>query len=35
LTGTRIGLRELANVTVEAVQLMELAYLLGVKVSEL
>jgi uncharacterized protein YjbI with pentapeptide repeats len=35
LTGTRIGLRELADVTVEAVQLMELAYLLGVKVFEL
>ncbi|WP_188970088.1 pentapeptide repeat-containing protein [Deinococcus aerolatus] len=35
LQGVRLGLRELAGVTVEPVQLLELAHLLGVRVQEL
>ena len=35
LAGARLGLRELAGVTVEAAQLLDLAYLLGVKVESL
>ncbi len=35
LAGARLGLRELPGVTVEAVQLLDLAHLLGVQVAEL
>ncbi|GAA4002079.1 pentapeptide repeat-containing protein [Deinococcus rubellus] len=35
LTNTRLGIRELAGVTVEAVQLLDLAHLLNVRVVEL
>ncbi len=35
LMGTRIGLRELAGVTIETVQLLDLAHLLGVTVADL